>query len=144
AYQTTLNGTADAYLSLLCLASWKSYGAGWPGTRGIPALTTRGDPVIGSTLTLDLVNSRGRTTGALLLIGWSDDNTISSAGGTLLVTPTYLIPITLILKSTPLNGMVPSDDNLCGQSLYVQALEVDPGASQGISFTAGLRLILGH
>jgi hypothetical protein len=144
AYQTALDGTADAYLSELCLASWKLYGAGWPGTKGVPALTTRGDPVIGSSLTLDLIDSRGRLTNALLLIGWSDANTISSAGGTLLVTPSYVIPVTLISKSTALSGTLPGDDNLCGQSLYVQALEIDPGASQGISFTAGLRLILGH
>ena len=144
AYQTTLLGIADAYLTELALASWRIYGAGWPGTHGIPALTTRGDPVLGSSLTLDLIDSRGSPTAALLLIGSSDANTISSAGGTLLVTPTYVIPVTLRLKSTPLSGMVPSDDNLCGESLYIQALEVDPGASQGISFTAGLRLILGH
>jgi hypothetical protein len=80
----------------------------------------------------------------LLLIGTSDANTITPAGGTLLVTASYVIPIFLSQKSTPLTGTLPIDDNLCGTSLYVQALEVDPGASQGISFSAGLRLILGH
>jgi hypothetical protein len=144
AFQTALSGLSDGYLSELCLASWKLYGAGWPGTRGIPSLTTRGDPVLGSSLTLDLGDARGAPTQALLLIGTSDANTITPAGGTLLVTASYVIPIFLSQKSTPLTGTLPIDDNLCGTSLYVQALEVDPGASQGISFSAGLRLILGH
>jgi hypothetical protein len=144
AFQTTLAGITDGYLSRLCLASWQVYGAGWPGTKGIPTLTSRDDPVLGSTVTLDLSDARGRPTNALVMIGSSDANVVTSADGTLLVTPTTLIPILLTAKNTVLTGTLPNDDSLCGTSLYLQAIELDPGASQGLSFTAGLRLILGR
>jgi hypothetical protein len=32
---------------------------------------------------------------------------------------------------------------LCGLSIYLQALEIDAGASRGVSFTPGLQLVLG-
>ncbi len=38
---------------------------------------------------------------------------------------------------------VPDDPELCGVYVFLQALEVDPGAAKGISSTAGLMLFLG-
>src|SRR5262249_4698632 len=40
-------------------------------------------------------------------------------------------------------GSVSCDGTLCGRSLYLQALEMDPAASKGLSFTQGLHLVLG-
>src|SRR5262245_14568273 len=55
------NGVMDAFLHEICLtdASWTNYGAGFPGTLGVPAFTARADPELGTTLTLDLGNSLG-------------------------------------------------------------------------------------
>jgi len=35
------------------------------------------------------------------------------------------------------------DSQFAGLAIYLQVLEVDPGASQGVSFTPGLQLVLG-
>ncbi len=37
-----------------------------------------------------------------------------------------------------------SHEALCGLRIYVQALQVDPGAAKGVSFTPGLDLLLGR
>jgi hypothetical protein len=60
-----------------------------------------------------------------------------------------VLPGTVILMTLPANGMslpscVPCDGALCGLGVYMQAWEVDPGASLGISFTRGLKLLLGQ
>jgi hypothetical protein len=41
-------------------------------------------------------------------------------------------------------GTIPVDGQLCGVSIYLQALELDPGAAKNLSFTPGLELAIGH
>jgi hypothetical protein len=43
-----------------------------------------------------------------------------------------------------LSGPITQDPALCGASVFLQVLEDDPGASQGLSFTPGLELVLGY
>ena len=67
-----------------------------------------------------------------------------TSGGTLLVAPPWLlVPLVLPAGGLALTEILPSDILLCGFELDLQALELDPGASHGISFTAGLKLLLG-
>ena len=63
------NGVWDIFVRDRCDALWSNYGAGFPGTLGVPPLTSRGDPVLGSTITIDLGNSYGSSTFAVLLVG---------------------------------------------------------------------------
>ena len=43
------------------------------------------------------------------------------------------------------NLEVPCDHNMCGVSVFVQVIQVDPGAAPaGLSFTPGLELVYGH
>jgi probable HAF family extracellular repeat protein len=125
-------------------ARWFNYGAGWPGTRGVPAFIALNDPILGTTVTLDVQNSFGQPTAALLLIGFQQTDLHSSWGGDLLVVPALTIPITFSFGSNSFSGSLPHDDALVGVNVDLQVFEFDPGASKGVSFTQGLDLVLGY
>jgi len=124
-------------------ASWQNYGAGWPGTLGIPLIAVDALPVLGTTVGLSLSNSRGVSTQAVLLIGL-DSLAVTVKGGTLLVDALLTLPLVLPPGSIALPGSFPNDPALCGLSLYVQSIQADPGASHGAAFSRGLRLVLGE
>jgi hypothetical protein len=109
---------------------------------GIPNLTC-GDPVLCSTVMLDLSNSRGAGTTAGLLLGLAATDQPTSYDGHLLVVPTKVLVIPVPPGGLTLPAPVPCDSLFCGLAVSLQALEVDSGASQGISFTPGLQLVLG-
>ena len=123
-------------------ASWSNYGTGHPGTNGIPKLTIDADPVLGSTITLLADNSLGALTTGVLFIGLSDA-CLPLKDGKLLVNPLVIFIVPVPPAGLALPGSIPCNTGLCGISLFLQLLEVDPGASRGISFTPGLEMILG-
>ena len=124
-------------------AAWLNFGSGWPGTQGVPAFTSRSNPVLGSTLTLDIENSLGAPTQGWLFLGTSPASLATPWGGTLLVTPSFLVSLGIPATGSTPGGLLPADPTLDGLSLYLQVLEADPGASDGFSFTPGLELRLG-
>ncbi|MFO0981445.1 MAG: hypothetical protein U1E76_06760 [Planctomycetota bacterium] len=124
-------------------ASWLNYGSGWPGTNGVPPFTASGDPVLCQTVTLDLGNSLGAATQCALFIGLAPADLPTVYGGHLLLLPMTSVMLGLPAGGLALPGALPCDSALLGVSLYLQALEVDAGASRGVSFTPGLQLILG-
>ncbi|MFO0982949.1 MAG: VCBS repeat-containing protein, partial [Planctomycetota bacterium] len=126
-----------------CPASWSNYGSGWPGTHGVPAFTCSANPALCDQITIDLDNSSGVITSGTLLVGFSPASVPTALGGTLNVVPAFVLPLTI-----PANGIqapvgIPCDPALCGAACYLQAMEVDPGASLGVSFTRGLQMTLG-
>ena len=125
-------------------ASWSNYGSGWPGTFGVPALTSRDDPVLGSDVTVDIENSLGSTTRGFLFLGFDSASIATRLGGTLLVDSTWTWPLTIPGAGLSLTDTLPNDPALSGTSIYLQTLEIDSGASHGVSFTAGLELRLGY
>jgi hypothetical protein len=125
------------------VAQWDNYDAGWPGTNGVPAFTARSNPVVGKSLKLDLDNSRGASTAGLLFLGLASGSTQTGKGGTLLVDSFELIPLSVPATGLTLSGQVPDDPSLYGFELFLQVIEVDPGASKGLSFTRGLELFFG-
>jgi hypothetical protein len=140
------NGFEDVFLHDRCstVASWSNYGSGFPGTNGVPAFTSRSNPVFGTTLTLDLGNSSGSYTAALVFVGFQQATLHSSWGGDLLLVPAITTLIGLPPSGMALTGDLPSDDALCGLEVDLQAIEGDAGATKGVSFTPGLQLILGR
>ncbi|MFO0984856.1 MAG: FG-GAP repeat protein [Planctomycetota bacterium] len=124
-------------------ATWLSYGSGWPGTNGVPSFTAAGDPVLCTTVTLNLDNSLGTNTTAALFIGLAQSDQPTIYGGHLLLVPTTIFLLPLPGGGLALPGSLPCDPILCGVSVFLQALEVDAGAAKGISFTPGLQLVLG-
>jgi hypothetical protein len=128
--------TIDAY--------WSNYGAGFSGTNGVPALTAEADPIIGTTLAIDLANSYGSSTPALLFLGFQRAQIHSALGSDLLVMPSMATILNLPATGTSFSGAIPNDPALSGFVMDLQSLEADPGAAKGVSFTPGLELVLGH
>jgi Tol biopolymer transport system component len=137
---------SDVFVKIPCLvvASWSNYGAGFPGTFGIPSFTARANPVLGSTLVCDLANSSGLYTVAFVFLGLERADLPSAWGGDLLVAPFATKLIGLPPSGNIVGGDLPGYASLCGLVVDLQALELDPGAARGVSFTPGLELTLGR
>jgi hypothetical protein len=133
----------SAYVFDMPIASWASYGSGWPGTHGIPDFTAATDPALCATVTLNLGNSLGTSSAAVLLLGVRPADQPTPFDGHLLVVPASISSLPLPGSGTTLTGVLPCNPWLCDLSLFLQVIEVDPGASRGRSFTRGLWLHLG-
>jgi hypothetical protein len=120
-----------------------NYGAGWPGRNGIPTLTAQEKPVVGAPLDVDLSNSLGAATSALLFVGVQPANIPIHNSGTLLVLPLLSVFVPLPAGGLTLSGALPNDPSLWFFDLYLQAIELDSFASKGLSFTPGLQLHCG-
>jgi hypothetical protein len=60
------------------------------------------------------------------------------------VLPLVTLPVTLSAGGDSFTGTLPIEIGDCGATLDLQAIEADPGAAKGVSFTAGLELVLGE
>jgi Tol biopolymer transport system component len=140
------NGFKDAFVVERCAidAAWSNYGDGFPGTFGVPALTSSSLPVLGTTVTVDLANSCGQWTYALLFEGFERASIHSSLGGDLLLIPSFTTVVGLPPWGSSYSADLPTNGVFCGVTIDVQAIESDPGAAHGASFTQGLELLLGH
>jgi hypothetical protein len=92
---------------------------------------------------VNLGNSIGADTTALLLIGFQAIDQPTIYDGHLLVVPANVFLLQVPGVGLGLSGALPCDDSLCGLAICLQALEIDTGASRGVSFTPGLLLVLG-
>jgi Tol biopolymer transport system component len=139
------NGTFDVFAHERCTvaASWSNYGQGFPGTNGVPSLTSLSDPVFGTGVAVDLGNSTRGFTVAALFVGFERAMLPSSFGGDLLVVPALTTLVVVLPQGTRIPGAIPDDERLGGLTVDLQAIELDPGAAHGVSFTAGLELVLG-
>ncbi len=139
------NAAHDIFVHERCEvdAAWSNYGAGFPGTLGVPSFTSRADPRFGTEVILDLENSLGSYTVALFLLGFQRASIPTSWGGDLLVQPTFSALLALGPAGTTIAAELPYYPGLCGFEIDAQALELDAGAARGVSFTPGLELILG-
>jgi Tol biopolymer transport system component len=140
------NGDYDVFANERCRtdASWSNFGAGVAGTFGVPAFTARSNPVLGTPIALDLGNSSASTTVDVLVVGLGRTSTETASGGHLLVQPLFTQTQLLAPAGATFRGNVPRDAAFCGVTIDLQAIEVDPGAPQGLSFTRGLELTLGR
>jgi hypothetical protein len=135
-------GLARVYA--LCQASWNNYGSGWPGTNGVPRLIASAPPELCQQIGIIMSNSRGVTTAATLFIGFAPASLPTAWDGTLLLVPGLAIPLSIPGGGLTLPANIPCDPALCGFIDYLQVLEADPGASKGVSFSRGLRLVHGY
>jgi cold shock CspA family protein len=138
------NACVDGFVRDRQQAMWSNYGAGFPGTQGVPSYTSQSDPVLGTTITLDLANSCGNPTVGLVFLGWQRADVATNRGGDLLVASVLLVPVAISTGGDSFDWSIPNDPTLAGISIDTQAIEADPGASRGVSFTPGLELLLGH
>jgi hypothetical protein len=127
-------------------AIWGTFGQGWKGTLGIPAVSLSAPPKLGTTISIQSSNSLGRLTHGCLIIGASSATKKTPFGGTLFVDmgkPYVPIAFTIPSKLGKYSLLVPNKIELCGFFLYGQIIQNDPGASHGISFTKGFNMRLG-
>jgi Tol biopolymer transport system component len=140
------NGVEQVYLRERRIddASDLGYGVGHSGTLGVPSLTASAAPVMSRSVDLLFDNSWGRWTVGLLILGNQRAQLPTAWGGDLLVDPAS----ELLLPIPPTGGVysddVPVDELIVGDVFDAQVLEIDPGASAGISFTNGLELVVGY
>lgn len=120
-----------------------NYGAGHPGTGGVPSLGALAAPRLGTTIEVLVGNSTAGTIPALLMIGTARASVPTPFGGTLLVQLAAQLPLTLTAAGARVPLLIPDLPSLCGATFTLQAVMADPGASQGIAFTPGLELGLG-
>jgi hypothetical protein len=135
------DGLAETWLT--AVANTSHYGAGWAGSLGVPTLTAQSPPVVGQNLAVDLSNSAGVPTPGVLLIGVAQESILTNKGGTLLVDLLLLVPLSIPAAGITLSGSVPNDPALYGFHADLQGLELDAGATKGMSFTRGLDLEFG-
>jgi len=122
----------------------RGYGQGYPGTQGVPALSSTA-PALGKSMTLQLSNSRGAATSGLLILNVTPTFAPAFWGGTLHVSLTGAILLGAPVSTSGLSlpATVPSNAP-CGQSVYCQGLLIDPGATAGLSSSAGLEMRIGQ
>jgi hypothetical protein len=147
AYDSSWNGDFDAFLTKLdlrssCQADSLNYGVGWPGTGGVtPSLTSSGPPVMCSPFSVIIADAYAPSNGAVI-VGLDEADLPTSLGGRLLVSPSWILSIPI--TSSPLELPIDlCEETFCGLRVFMQAMILDPGASQSVSFTPGLRLDLG-
>lgn len=96
-----------------CPAWAVNYGAGWPGLNGVPTLTALDEPQIGAPISVQVGNSLGATTLALLMLGTSATNIATNKGGTLLASADLLsFLFTLDAAGTTFTEDIPYDPAL--------------------------------
>lgn len=137
------NGFMDAFVHDYHVASWVNYGTGFPGTAGVPALTSSANPSIGTSISVPLENSFGSPTSGIVCVGAQRTQIHSAWGGDLLVVPLFVVPVSFSFGTNTFAWTIPNDYSLFGITLDLQALELDPGASKGVSFSPGLEFVIG-
>lgn len=118
------------------------YGAGHPGTNGVPSLALSAAPRIGTTPDLVIGNSSNAATQGALCFGVARASLPTPIGGTLLVQLLGTATVPVGLPNTKLPLAIPDEAALCGGVVMLQVLMLDAAASHGVSFTPGLELLL--
>lgn len=124
-------------------ASWSGYGQGLAGRHGIPALALDAAPQLQSDVTLSIDNSSGLWAVGIVLWGVASSD-LPLFGGDLLVAPLASMTIILPPGGLDLSVEIPPDERLVGLPLYVQALQIDPWAIEGVALTPGITAIPGY
>jgi hypothetical protein len=120
-----------------------SYGAGHPGTNGIPGLASSAIPQLGTTPLLLLGNSAGAATFGALFFGFARSSQPTPFGGTALVQFVASVSLGVPAAGAQFGFGIPNNPAYCGLIVDVQGVVLDAGASQGIAFTTGLELVVG-
>ena len=142
AFDETLNAAQDLFVTRFCLGRSANYGDGWPGTIGIPRLMSTA-PQLDQALLVSLDNSLGSPTQGLMFVGLEPSQSPTIWEGTLLVSPSILLPLSIPGGGLTIGADLSSSRFSCGSEIYLQALQWDPGATRGVAFTRGLMLAIG-
>lgn len=143
--QSALSGVAiNQQITVVepCPVLATNYGVGVAGTLGVPALTGDTSPPSGRDVEVQIGNSRGQATSGLLVIGFDTAAIPAFFGGELLVQPAVIVPLQIPAGGIALWNPRP-EELVCGVTVYLQVVQLDPGGPAGFSASDGLRLDLG-
>jgi FG-GAP repeat len=142
----TANGTSGEVIvksGSFDVGGWGNWGVGFPGTTSTPSLTASGNMAICQQSMVHLTNSHGAASlPALFFIGNSMIDLQTGYGGKLLLVPAVVVPVTVPASGLNLPFEV-CDTLLVNQQFRLQAVEFDPGAAKGVSFSQGMWITLG-
>jgi hypothetical protein len=110
----------------------------------VPSFTADGLPQLGSTRNLVVGNSKAGTTIGAIVLGGSAVSLPSGFGGTILADPSASSTFVLTAAQQSFPFTVARSPASCGATYYLQVVELDPGASHGVSFSRGLQLVFGR
>lgn len=121
------------YAALAGPSSFDEYGAGCPGTSGVPAIDASALPWLGETFAIDLTGVL-EPAGALLLLGLGpidlDLTGFGMLGCHLRTTSDLVFPFARLAPRQYRIGLpIPLDSNLIGGAFHTQALVLDPLAN---------------
>lgn len=139
------NGKRDVYVRERAVdtAEWSSYGAGLAGRHGVPGLALDAPPQLTRDVTLSVGNSSGSWAIGIVVFGL-DSADVPLFGGSLLVLPLVSTTIVLPPAGFDLSFRVPPDELIVGVPIYVQAMQLDPWAIDGVSLTRGIEAAPGY
>lgn len=133
-----------------CSGAWLAYGAGKKGAGDfVPRLYGGGCPDVGSAFSINIDRAVGAAPG-VIFVGFTKSN-LSFFGGSLLTFP-ILLQLDLTLGGTPsspgtgalsLPVALGSDPSITGVSIVLQGVFADAAATQGVSMTQGLEMVIG-
>ncbi len=142
-----LFGQAVDWAAKSCCAQSSNYGVGLKGTVSIPEIKLDVEPRFLKSVFVEVASSTGGNTTGAVLIGLRRAN-IPIFGGRLLTTADMAIGIAITKTGGKLPMVIPDLSALCGWPqhlrIYLQAIQIDVGVPQGLSFSPGLRVQLGH
>lgn len=141
-YNFSQSGVVYSAFSISCTADSTNYGNGFPGTSGIPTLTSS-LPILGTSVTVAGSNVALVETAGVLIYGFAPTDLASGFGGRLLVDG-----IVFESHAVPVTGMqhllqVPPDPGCLRPEPVSASWSIDAGAASWIAFSPGLRLVLG-
>ena len=137
-------GLGGVEVWLTRVASWENYGNGWPGTQGIPPLTLDRDPHFDTQVAMQIGNSLGYPTFGFLGLGLTEASIPTNFGGTLLLIPNEVHPITIPAGGLDLQAtLAPPDPVWCHLVVHGQVVMLDHNATHGWSMTPGIKIELG-
>ncbi len=132
-------GSLHLFTSRDCHATAQNYGAGWPGTNGVPSLTASNPPQLGEPISIDLGNSYGQPTIALLLFGFAKAQISSSWDGDFLVAAPW-VPFVFSLPAAGLALDEEVEPDLAGNAARRSRISFLSPARQRAETVAMVRL----
>lgn len=129
-----------------CPAGWSEFGSGWSGALGVPELTPQANPVLGTTFDIWVGNSSATDTPACVFFSPDQVAVQTPWGGVQYVGEPYGLVVTL--HDLPATGTLipiglPENPLWCGRSIFAQSIQVDLAATDGLSFSRGIELLIG-
>ncbi len=118
------------------------HGTGVAGASGMPELSLRAPPILGTTVAVEVAPVLPGAP-SVMLFGAEGLDVPAPWGGGLMVDAQLFLSIPVVAPALSIPLVVPADDALVGLSFHLQFLQHDTAAPAGVSASPGLEVQLG-